>query len=160
MRAQSVTWRSEGYNVQGWLLAPRTPAGAGKVPLVVTVHGGPSSASLARFIWEAYRADLARAGYYQFFPNPRGSYGQGEAFTRANIRDFGGGDLRDISPASTPSRRSRPIDDMRLGAIGHSYGGFMAMWAVTQTNRFKAIVAGAGLRTGSATTGPTASTSG
>jgi dipeptidyl aminopeptidase/acylaminoacyl peptidase len=39
---------------------------------------------------------MASLGYFVFFPNPRGSYGEGEAFTRANIKDFGGGDLRDI----------------------------------------------------------------
>lgn len=145
VRAQSVTWRNEGFNVQGWLLAPRTPPAGGKAPLVVTVHGGPSSANSPRFIWEAYSADLARAGYYQFFPNPRGSYGQGEAFTRANMRDFGGGDLRDILAGIDAVEKVAPIDEKRLGLIGHSYGGFMAMWTNTQTNRFKAIVAGAGL---------------
>ncbi|WNO53645.1 alpha/beta hydrolase family protein [Stakelama saccharophila] len=31
------------------------------------------------------------------------------------------------------------------GLTGGSYGGFMAMWANTQTDRFKAIVASAGL---------------
>ena len=113
--------------------------------MVVTVHGGPSSATMPTFVWEAYRADLARAGYYQFFPNPRGSYGQGEAFTRANMRDFGGGDLRDILAGIDAVEKVAPIDDNRLGLIGHSYGGFMAMWSNTQTNRFKAIVAGAGL---------------
>ncbi|MFL6758761.1 S9 family peptidase [Sphingomonas sp.] len=145
VRAQSVTWRNEGFDVQGWLVAPRTAPSAGKAPLVVTVHGGPSSAASPSFIWEAYRADLARAGYYQFFPNPRGSYGQGEAFTRANIRDFGGGDLRDILTGIDAVEKVAPVDDNRLGLIGHSYGGFMAMWTNTQTNRFKAIVAGAGL---------------
>jgi dipeptidyl aminopeptidase/acylaminoacyl peptidase len=145
VRAQSVTWRNEGFNVQGWLVAPRTPPSGGKAPLVVTVHGGPSSASSPSFVWEAYRADLARAGYYQFLPNPRGSYGQGEAFTRANIRDFGGGDLRDILAGIDAVEKIAPIDDNRLGLIGHSYGGFMAMWTNTQTDRFKAIVAGAGL---------------
>ena len=145
VHAQSVTWKNEGYDVQGWLLAPATPAATGKAPLVVTVHGGPSSASSPSFVWEAYRADLARAGYYQFFPNPRGSYGQGEAFTRANVRDFGGGDLRDILAGIDAVEKVAPIDDNRLGLIGHSYGGFMAMWTNTQTNRFKAIVAGAGL---------------
>jgi dipeptidyl aminopeptidase/acylaminoacyl peptidase len=145
VRAQSVTWRNEGFDVQGWLVAPRMAPSAGKAPLVVTVHGGPSSSASPSFIWEAYRADLARAGYYQFFPNPRGSYGQGEAFTRANIRDFGGGDLRDILTGIDAVEKVAPVDDNRLGLIGHSYGGFMAMWTNTQTNRFKAIVAGAGL---------------
>ena len=83
-------------------------------------------------------------GYYVLLPNPRGSYGQGEDFTRANVKDFGGGDLRDISPASMP--RSRNIRSIRrLGITGWSYGGFMTMWTVTQTDRFRAAVAGAGI---------------
>ena len=145
VHAQSVSWKNDGYTVQGWLLSPVNASAIAKTPMVVTVHGGPSSATMPTFVWEAYRADLARAGYYQFFPNPRGSYGQGEAFTRANMRDFGGGDLRDILAGIDAVEKIAPIDDNRLGLIGHSYGGFMAMWSNTQTNRFKAIVAGAGL---------------
>jgi dipeptidyl aminopeptidase/acylaminoacyl peptidase len=145
VRAQSVSWTNEGLTVQGWLLAPRSAPAGSKAPLVVTVHGGPSSATIPTFVWDGYRADLANAGYYQFFPNPRGSYGQGEAFTRANIRDFGGGDLRDILAGIDAVEKVAPVDGNRLGLIGHSYGGFMAMWSNTQTNRFKAIVAGAGL---------------
>ena len=78
-------------------------------------------------------------------PNPRGSYGQGEAFTRANVKDFGYGDWRDDLAAST--RRSGRVRSIRtdLGLMGWSYGGYMAMWAETQTARFKAIVAGAGV---------------
>jgi dipeptidyl aminopeptidase/acylaminoacyl peptidase len=145
VRAQSVSWTNEGFTVQGWLLAPRTARAGVKAPMIVTVHGGPSAASGPSFVWEGSRADLAEAGYYQFFPNPRGSYGQGEAFTRANIRDFGGGDLRDILAGVNAVEKVAPIDDDRLGLTGGSYGGFMSMWANTQTNRFKAIVAGAGL---------------
>ena len=144
VRAQNVIWKNEGFDIQGWLLSPINPP-AGKGPMIVSVHGGPSAASTPSFIFDGYRADLANAGYYQFFPNPRGSYGQGEAFTRANIRDFGGGDLRDILAGVDAAEKVAPIDDNRLGLIGYSYGGFMAMWANTQTNRFKAIVSGGGL---------------
>ena len=97
------------------------------------------------FVWQGTTADLARRGYYLFLPNPRGSYGTGEAFTRANIRDFGGGDLKDILAGIDAAERLAPIDDLMPGLMGGSYGGFMGMWANTQTNRFKAIVAGAGL---------------
>ena len=145
VKAQSVNWKNEGFNVQGWLLAPATAPTSRKAPMVVTVHGGPSAATTPGFVWEGTRADLASEGYYQFLPNPRGSYGQGEAFTRANMRDFGGGDLRDILAGVDAVERAAPIDDSRLGLTGGSYGGFMSMWANTQTNRFKAIVAGAGL---------------
>ena len=147
VHSQAIGWKSEGFFVDGWLLSPVNASPTVKAPMVVTVHGGPSSATMPTFVWEGTRADLAKEGYYQFFPNPRGSYGQGEAFTRANIRDFGGGDLRDILAGIDAVEKvsGAPIDDNRLGLTGGSYGGFMSMWANTQTNRFKAIVAGAGL---------------
>ena len=77
-------------------------------------------------------------------PNPRGSFGQGEAFTRANVKEF------DMAIRATTSRvsmrRSKPHrSSNRLGLIGWSYGGYMAMWAETQTDRFKALVGGAGI---------------
>jgi dipeptidyl aminopeptidase/acylaminoacyl peptidase len=78
-------------------------------------------------------------------PNPRGSYGQGEAFALANVKDFGGGDLRDILTGVEEAIRSAPVDPERIGITGWSYGGFMTMWAVTQTSRFRAAMAGAGL---------------
>ncbi|MDB5677349.1 MAG: family peptidase [Sphingomonas bacterium] len=143
--AQSISWKSDGYDVQGWLVGPRVTS-TGKAPMIVTVHGGPSSATSPRFVGaDSAEAALTARGYYLFYPNPRGSYGQGEAFTAANKRDFGGGDLRDILAGVDAVEKVAPIDDARLGLTGGSYGGFMAMWANTQTNRFKAIVAGAGL---------------
>ena len=145
VRARSVNWRRDGQSIQGWLLAPVNARPIAKAAMIVSVHGGPSSASVPRFVWQGATASLANAGYYLFLPNPRGSYGQGEAFTRANIRDFGGGDLDDILAGVDAVEKVAPIDDKRLGLIGHSYGGFMAMWANTRTDRFKAIVAGAGL---------------
>jgi dipeptidyl aminopeptidase/acylaminoacyl peptidase len=143
--ARSITWKNDGYDVQGWLIGPRTLP-VGKAPMIVNVHGGPSAASTPRFVAaDSSDADYVKAGYYIFYPNPRGSYGQGEAFTAANKRDFGGGDLRDILAGVDAVEKVAPIDDNRLGLTGGSYGGFMSMWANTQTNRFKAIVAGAGL---------------
>ena len=143
--ARSIAWQNEGFNVQGWLLAPRA-APAGKAPMITIVHGGPSAASMPGYVSpNSLNAALLKAGYYVFLPNPRGSFGQGEAFTAANKRDFGGGDLRDILAGIDAVERVAPVDDSRLGLGGCSYGGFMAMWANTQTNRFKGIVAGAGL---------------
>lgn len=143
--ARSVSWKNEGFDNQGWLLTPRN-APAGKAPMITMVHGGPSAANMPGFLAPTtMNAALLNAGYYVFLPNPRGSYGQGEAFTAANKRDFGGGDLRDILSGIDVVTRVAPVDNNRLGLGGCSYGGFMAMWANTQTNRFKAIVAGAGL---------------
>jgi dipeptidyl aminopeptidase/acylaminoacyl peptidase len=61
------------------------------------------------------------------------------------VKDFGRGDLRDILRGVDAALQAAPIDPQRLGVYGHSYGGYMTMWAVTQTNRFKAAVASAGI---------------
>jgi dipeptidyl aminopeptidase/acylaminoacyl peptidase len=145
VKARSISWKNDGYDVQGWLLTPVNADPAVKAPMITIVHGGPSSANVPNFPSMGGLPSLIRAGYYVFLPNPRGSYGQGEAFTMANRRDFGGGDLRDILAGIDAVEKVAPVDDNRLGLTGGSYGGFMAMWANTQTNRFKAIVAGAGL---------------
>jgi dipeptidyl aminopeptidase/acylaminoacyl peptidase len=144
--AKSIHWKNGGFDVQGWLLFPRDFDPSRKYPLVVNVHGGPGLG--VESAWpssHSYAAPLAGAGYFVFFPNPRGSFGQGEAFTRANVKDFGYGDFKDILAGVDEAIRVAPVDPNRLGICGWSYGGFMTMWAVTQTNRFKAAMAGAGL---------------
>jgi dipeptidyl aminopeptidase/acylaminoacyl peptidase len=113
---------------------------------VVNVHGGPASAVIPHWPGEQATAGaLSRRGYFVFLPNPRGSFGQGERFTRANVKDLGHGDLRDILAGVDEVLRVAPVDRDRLGIGGWSYGGYMTMWAVTQTNRFRAAVAGAGI---------------
>ena len=145
-KATSLHWKSDGYDVQGWLIYPADFDPAKRYPMIVSVHGGPGDAVTSRWPGQGSVAmSLAGAGYFVLEPNPRGSFGQGEAFTRANVRDFGYGDLRDILAGVDEALRIAPIDAGRLGIAGWSYGGFMTMWTVTQTQRFKAAVAGAGI---------------
>lgn len=145
----SVRWKNEGFEVQGWLVGPKARPSGQRYPLIVHVHGGPSAAVLPLFgpDYSLYTTvhEWVQHGYYVFLPNPRGSFGEGDAFARANIRDFGGGDFRDILAGLDAVERLAPIDEQRLGIHGHSYGGFMVMWAVTHTDRFRAAIAGAGL---------------
>lgn len=143
--SRSVTWTNEGLTVQGWLIGPTTLTEGAKYPMIVNVHGGPSSAVTPRFVFSGANRDLVEAGYFVFQPNPRGSYGQGAAFERANIKDFGGGDLRDIMAGIDAVEAVAPVDEARLGIYGHSYGGFMTMWTVAHSQRFHAAVSGAGI---------------
>jgi len=143
--AHSISYQSEGQTVQGWVLQPLTLTPGARYPMVVQVHGGPSSAALPKFVFGGTVADLVKAGYFMFLPNPRGSYGQGDAFERLNYQDFGGGDLKDILAGVDAIEAQSPVDDARLGVYGHSYGGFMTMWTVTHSQRFHAAVAGAGI---------------
>jgi len=147
---QNINWKNEGFNVQGWLIGPRATEPGKKYPLIVQVHGGPAAAVSPRYISPGEQGnpllrELVEKGYFVFLPNPRGSFGQGQEFTRANRRDFGGGDLRDILAGVDAVAAAAPVDTNRMGLMGHSYGGFMTMWGVTHSNRFKAAVAGAGI---------------
>jgi dipeptidyl aminopeptidase/acylaminoacyl peptidase len=143
---KSIRWKNDEYDVQGWLTYPRDFDPKKRYPLVVCIHGGPGSAILSSWpTTHNFMMPLAAAGYFVLQPNPRGSFGQGEAFTRANVKDFGGGDFRDILVGVDEALRVAPIDATRVGVTGWSYGGYMTMWAVTHSNRFKAAMAGAGL---------------
>jgi len=140
---QSVSWKSDQFSVQGWLALPES--GAERPPLITIVHGGPAAAFRPRFIDASSSETLIRHGYALFMPNPRGSFGAGEAFVAGNVRDFGHGDLRDILAGLDAVATLKLTDPDHLGITGGSYGGFMTMWAVTQTDRFKVAVAGAGI---------------
>jgi dipeptidyl aminopeptidase/acylaminoacyl peptidase len=146
-KSVSLDWTSDSFHVQGWLMLPKDYDPAKKYPLIVEVHGGPSSAAISR--WGASGslspAAFSALGYFVLQPNPRGSFGQGEAFTQANRRDFGYGDLRDILAGVDTVLAKYPVDPNRVGITGWSYGGFMTMFAVTQTHRFRAAVSGAGI---------------
>ncbi len=145
-KTESVTWTNDGFKVQGWLLYPANYDPGKKYPMIVYVHGGPSAATQPRWPYAGYGAvPFSALGYFVLMPNPRGSFGEGEKFTQANRKDFGYGDLRDILSGVDTVIKNYSVDPQRVGITGWSYGGFMTMFAVTQTHRFRAAVAGAGL---------------
>ena len=144
--AKSLHWENAGFAVQGWLIYPKDFDASKRYPMVVVVHGGPGAG--VQSSWpEAhdFYMGLPAKGYFVFRPNPRGSFGKGEAFTQANVRDFGYGDWQDILAGVDEVLGTAPVDPKRLGLTGWSYGGYMTMWGVTQTDRFRAAVAGAGI---------------
>jgi dipeptidyl aminopeptidase/acylaminoacyl peptidase len=145
-KSASIHWNSDTFPVQGWLLYPAHYDPGKRYPLIVSVHGGPSSEVQPHWPDLGYNPIAFSAlDYFVLMPNPRGSYGEGEAFTQANRKDFGYGDLRDILTGVDAVSEKFPIDQQRIGLTGWSYGGFMTMFAVTQTQRFHAAVAGAGI---------------
>jgi len=143
--ATNITWHNGAQPVQGWLLAPADFDPQKKYPMLVCVHGGPAWITTPTWSASDFNSTVyTKLGYFVFFPNPRGSYGQGEAFTLANRRDWGFGDLQDILTGMDTVIARYPVDSNRIGIYGWSYGGSSAMFAVTQTRRFGAAVAGAG----------------
>jgi len=145
-KAKSIHWTSDGMQIQGWLLYPQQYSPDRKYPLVVSVHGGPAGAVVLH--WPSALDNVgvfSSLGYFVLYPNPRGSLGQGEAFTQGNVKDLGYGDFRDIQAGVKYVVKNLPVDPRRVGITGWSYGGYMAMWAITQTDMFRASVAGPGV---------------
>jgi dipeptidyl aminopeptidase/acylaminoacyl peptidase len=124
-------------------VAPQGTDAKTKLPLIVLIHGGPTGRWSDSI--ETWGQLLATHGYAVFYPNIRGSVGYGQKFVESNRGDWGGGDFKDVM-AGVKDLIDRGIaDPHRLGIGGWSYGGYMAEWAITQTNDFKAAVSGAGM---------------
>ena len=135
-----VTWQNEGLTIEAMLYMPKVAPGT-KVPLVVSIHGGPAG----RFAddYSALIQMLVAEGWAVMQPNIRGSSGYGAKFLAANKNDLGGADYRDVMTGVDSVLKDYPIDAQRMALIGYSYGGEMAGFVVGKTDRFKAIVSGA-----------------
>ncbi|MEP6465029.1 MAG: prolyl oligopeptidase family serine peptidase [Parafilimonas sp.] len=145
LRYENVNWTNEGNPVQGWLLYPSNYDSTKHYGMLVCVHGGP--AWITTLTWAAPDFNTTvytQLGYFVFFPNARGSYGQGEAFTLSARGDWGFSDLHDIIKGIDTIVATHAVGNNRIGILGWRYGGSMAMMSIMQTNRFKAAVAGAG----------------
>jgi dipeptidyl aminopeptidase/acylaminoacyl peptidase len=127
-------WQSDGREIQGWLL----PAGAGRQPLVLEIHGGPHTL----YGWSPVLEwqILAANGISVLASNPRGSEGYGEAFNRANLADWGDGPMADVIAGVDAVIADGLADPDRLGVTGGSYGGYLTNWIVGRTQRFKAAL--------------------
>jgi dienelactone hydrolase len=138
----------DGLELDGLLvLPPGRTREDGPFPLLTFVHGGPYHRWSDEFnnAWFAPAQSFAAAGYAVFLANPRGGQGHGNAFAAAVAARVGGEEWNDILTGIDLLVDAGVADPDRLGIAGWSHGGFMAAWAVGQTERFKAAVMGAGI---------------
>jgi dipeptidyl aminopeptidase/acylaminoacyl peptidase len=133
----------DGLVIEAALLKPAGADAKNKLPLIALIHGGPTSNWQDSI--EVWGQLLAARGYAVFYANIRGSVGYGQKFIEMNRGDWGGGDFKDVMWGVKDLIDRGIADPSKLGIGGWSYGGYMAEWAVTQTNDFKAAVSGAGL---------------
>jgi dipeptidyl aminopeptidase/acylaminoacyl peptidase len=145
---------ADGTQVEGWVLAPPGAPNAGAAvgtstgtartwPLVLNIHGGPHGAYGNDFSFD-FQLQAAH-GHYVLYTNPRGSTGYGEAFLWGTWGSWGDEDYDDVMAGVDHVLARYPVDPARLGVTGYSYGGYMTNWIITQTDRFAAAVAGAGI---------------
>lgn len=147
-RGEVVRWKSkDGMEIEGVLVYPVNYEAGKRYPTVANIHGGPSGVWTQSFPGSHgnYAHIWAGKGWLVFLPNVRGSSGYGEKFLMANYRDWGGGDYQDIQTGLDELVKRGLSDPDKMGQAGWSYGGYMTAWTLTQTNRFKAVMVGAGL---------------
>ncbi|HZR42344.1 MAG TPA: S9 family peptidase [Ktedonobacteraceae bacterium] len=137
----------DGLALDGILVRPPDAPTDQPLPTIVLVHGGPYWRWGQGFhlSWGNWAQWLALAGYAILMPNPRGGLGHGEQFAAAARGDVGGADYADVMAAVDAAIERGISDPDHLGIGGWSQGGYMTAWAVTQTDRFKAAVMGAGV---------------
>lgn len=131
----------DGMKIEAALYKPLDYKKGERIPLIVLIHGGPTARWSHRF--HSWTQLLATRGYAVLCPNIRGSTGYGHEFMISNRYDWGGGDWKDVISGVDFVINQGIADPERVGIGGWSYGGYMAAWAVTQTNRFKTSVSGA-----------------
>lgn len=148
-RTETVRWRSfDGQLIEGLLTYPTSWRPGLRAPLLVIVHGGPPSAFSNGFTgrFATYPiAVFAERGFAVLRPNVRGSAGYGRTFRYANLRDWGGGDFRDVMTGIDSLATRGIIDSARVGIMGWSYGGYLTAISITRTTRFRAASVGAGI---------------
>jgi dipeptidyl aminopeptidase/acylaminoacyl peptidase len=128
----------DNNDLQGWILKPLDFDPSKKYPSIMEIHGGPLTQYGKFFMHEFYY--LAANGYVVYFCNPRGGRGYGEQHAKAIHGDWGTVDYADLM-AWADTMESKPyIDPQRMGVTGGSYGGYMTVWIIGHTQRFKAAV--------------------
>ncbi|MDB5074703.1 MAG: peptidase prolyl oligopeptidase active site domain protein [Chloroflexi bacterium] len=147
-RVERLSWvGAEGIEISGLLVYPAGYTPGKRYPLVLHIHGGPTWFWSDHFYasWHDWAQYLASHGYAVLLPNPHGSAGRGAAFADSTLDDYGGKELTDDLFGVDQVIAMGVADPDRLGVGGWSHGGYLAAWAISQTDRFKAAVMGAGM---------------
>src|SRR6202522_4147108 len=137
-------WTSkEGIKLEGIATFPAGYQARKKTPFLVLPHGGPEANDTLSM--DIFAQIIAGKGYVVLQPQYRGSTGYGAAHLAAIYQHFGSRAYRDVDSATDFAIAQGWADPNRLAIFGWSAGGFMTSWTVTQTQRYKAAIEGAGI---------------
>jgi len=132
----------DGFEIEGFITKPPSFNPAFRYPTLLLIHGGPVSQYRYSFSFEAQL--FAANDYVVVRSNPRGSSGYGREFCFALYQSDGEGEYRDVLAGVDHAIKLGYSDPDRLGVGGYSYGGILTNHIITQTDRFKGAVSGAG----------------
>ncbi|MDA8350375.1 MAG: S9 family peptidase [Pseudomonadota bacterium] len=148
-RSVEVQWHApDGQLNDGILTYPNDYAPGRRYPLVVFSHGGPEAASTGHFDADEIgplRLLFAAEGYLVFEPNYRGSDNLGNAHEHAIYRDPGVGPDSDVISGIKMLQARGIVDNARIAAVGHSYGGYMTTWLIGHQHFWRCAVVADGV---------------
>ncbi len=133
---------SDGSEVHSLLTMPVGYAAGAKAPMLLWIHGGPTSQDSHRFAVD--RQLIAAHGFAVLQVNYRGSTGRGHDYSLAINADWGDKEVKDLLAAVDGAVATGKIDADRMGVGGWSYGGILTDYTIASTTRFKAASSGAG----------------
>lgn len=136
----------EGMAIHSLLVKPANFDPQKRYPALALMHGGPHSQWQDYFFIRWNYHLLAREDFVLILTNFRGSTGFGEAFAQAIEGDPLKGPADDINAAvDVAIERYAFIDETRQCAGGASYGGHLANWMQSSTDRYRCLISHAGL---------------
>lgn len=149
---RKLSWKSEGWDIEGLLVLPRGPVPSSGHPMLVYLHGGPNSEvqcafeSLASPRAQSAAYYMAANGFAVLMVNFRGSRGYGRDY----MAQLGGYHIFDRPFADVMSGVDTLVaegaaDPNALGIYGHSYGAVLAVWAIAHTSRFRGALGACGI---------------
>jgi dipeptidyl aminopeptidase/acylaminoacyl peptidase len=145
-KSEVVTWKSPDNAPKNWtengiLTYPPNYAPGKKLPLVLYIHGGPTSSSKNAF--SVFAQLIAAQGWLVFEPNYRGSDNFGNDYGHAIVDDSGDGPGRDVFAGIEMLKKRGIVDEANIAVTGWSYGGYMTSWLIGHAQFWKAAIAGA-----------------
>ena len=126
---EKIRWTNDGLTINAYLYKPKSLPASGRAPVLMLVHGGPTSQFSDSYQLQAQF--FASRGYVVIAPNVRGSSGYGKRFEDLNNRDWGHGDLRDVVTGVKWAKSQPYVDPNKIGITGVSYGGMLTMYAIS-----------------------------
>jgi dipeptidyl aminopeptidase/acylaminoacyl peptidase len=151
--AEVIRWKSrDDFEIEGVFYLPGDYKQGAKLPLMLTIHGGPQWHFGNEF--DAVNHIFGGLGYATLEPNVRGSTGYGDKLLRGLIGQVGDGEFVDQMTGVDEVIKRGYVDPDQLGIRGWSWGGVSTSYTITQTQRFKAAKVGAGVTNWAAEVGP------